>query len=440
MLKLLLLLQLLLSPQFMIPDIAEEGFAPCVVESSLLEKIESFPGVLVEEITANGHFEEAYAIRLTQPLDHGNPDGGTFSQRIYLSHAGYDRPMVINTEGYAADRNSTHELSPMLGANQIIVEHRYFGKSRPDPVEWRHLTVRQAAADHHRVISLFKTIYIGKWVSTGISKGGQTALFHRRYYPEDVDATVPYVAPVNLALEEPRITKFLANVGDAACREKLKKFQIMLLENRKEILPLFRQAAKKNGYNFSIGEELAFEFIVLEYPFSFWQFGSIGSDAIPSKGASPKEMFNSLKRVVPIRFFSDSGASIFEPFFYQSTTEIGYYGYDIAHLKDLLTTGSDYCYTLFAPKGVEVEFDAEVMRDVHSWLTNEGNNIIYLYGEVDPWSASAVEPAEKTNALMMVKKGGSHRIRIRDFKGKEREAILSALEEWLDVTIERRSY
>jgi len=81
-----------------------------------------------------------------------------------------------------------------------------------------------------------------------------------------------------------------------------------------------------------------------------------------------------------------------------------------------------------------------VMRDVHSWLTNEGNNIIYLYGEVDPWSASAVEPAEKTNALMMVKKGGSHRIRIRDFKGKEREAILSALEEWLDVTIERRSY
>ena len=127
MLKLLLLLQLLLSPQFMIPDIAEEGFAPCVVESSLLEKIESFPGVLVEEITANGHFEEAYAIRLTQPLDHGNPDGGTFSQRIYLSHAGYDRPMVINTEGYAADRNSTHELSPMLGANQIIVEHRYFG-------------------------------------------------------------------------------------------------------------------------------------------------------------------------------------------------------------------------------------------------------------------------------------------------------------------------
>lgn len=438
MLHLLLLIQFVLIPQFALPDTAAGTAVACpAVEAGLLERIKSFPGVTVEEIDAKGHFEEAFAIRLTQPLDHADPGSGTFSQRIYLSHAGFKKPMVINTEGYAAGRNGLHELSRMLGANQIIVEHRYFGKSKSDPVQWTYLTVRQSAADHHRVIGLFKKIYKGKWISTGISKGGQTALFHRRYYPDDVDVTVPYVAPVNLALEEPRIDRFLKNVGNASCRERLKKFQILLLENREKILPLFKKSAKKNGHIFSIGVDLAFELAVLEYPFSFWQFGAIKEDAIPAKGASPKEMFNSLKKVVPFHFFSDSGAATFEPFFYQSSTEIGYYGYDTSYLKHLLTTGSDYCYTLFAPEGVEVEFKPDVMRDVHQWLVNEGNNILYIYGEVDPWSASAVEPTEKTNAVKMVKKGGSHGVRIRHFTGKERETIIATLEKWLDVKIER---
>jgi hypothetical protein len=35
----------------------------------------------------------------------------------------------------------------------------------------------------------------------------------------------------------------------------------------------------------------------------------------------------------------------------------------------------------------------------------------------------------------MVKKGGAHRTRIKDFSDEEKEIIYSTLEEWLDIQI-----
>lgn len=77
------------------------------------------------------------------------------------------------------------------------------------------------------------------------------------------------------------------------------------------------------------------------------------------------------------------------------------------------------------------------MRAVNNFLQTNGNNIIYIYGEYDPWSASAVQLiSDKTNALKMVKAGGNHRTRIKSFDDKEKEKIYGKLEDWLDVKIE----
>ena len=47
----------------------------------------------------------------------------------------------------------------------------------------------------------------------------------------------------------------------------------------------------------------------------------------------------------------------------------------------------EYC----APEGTEPVFDPEAMQDIHQWITTEASNMIFIYGEVDPWSASAVQ-------------------------------------------------
>jgi len=105
---------------------------------------------------------------------------------------------VMITGGYSANRNYLSEPASILGCNQIIVEHRYFGESLPDSLDWSQLTTANAAADHHHIYQLFSQYYQEKWMSSGISKGGQTSIFYKYYYPDDMAVTMPYVAPLNL--------------------------------------------------------------------------------------------------------------------------------------------------------------------------------------------------------------------------------------------------
>ena len=178
----------------------------------------------MKAIEAEEPFSDAFDLRLEQPLDHQDPSVGSFSQRILVEHRGYDRPVVLVTEGYELGDNQVGELAEMLGANQVRIEHRFVGDSAPEELEWEFLTLAQASADSHRIVGMLREIYTGPWVSTGWSKGGQTALIYRSHFPDDVVATVAYDAPLPLALEDPRVDAHFGKVGDFECRQKIEGF------------------------------------------------------------------------------------------------------------------------------------------------------------------------------------------------------------------------
>src|SRR6185503_19153486 len=158
--------------------------------------------------------------------------------------------------------------------NQIDVEQRFFEPSRPDPADWSFLTIEQAAADHHRIVAALRPIYCGKWVSTGSSKGGMTSIYHRRFYPDDVDATVAYVAPISFGAPDDRYHPFFDTVGSASCRRKLRTYQRELLSRRAAMLSRMQDEADQNGLTFdrSSGIEGAFEDAVIEFSWGFWQY------------------------------------------------------------------------------------------------------------------------------------------------------------------------
>lgn len=403
---------------------------PAIEDASerLLSRIDSIREVSISEATIEMTF--------TQPVDHDNPAAGSFDQRIILVHKGFDKPLVLWLEGYAGGNRREQELTRLLDANQLSIEHRYFGESTPDPLNWDHLTIEQAAADHHRIVEAFKPIYTGKWVNSGISKGGQTTMYHRRFYPEDVDASVCYVAPLNFSIEEPRFVPFFEQVGTESRRSELLRFQKLVLEKKDELLPLFREYSKGKGFTYEIGAEAAFEYCALEYSFSYWQFHEGVTSAIPPDSSGNEEIFAHFVDAVNPYYFSDTGVSDLTPFFHQALTQIGYYGYDLTPFSGLLTAVADPTYQFCAPPGTDPVFDPEAMRDVHRWITTEGNNMIFIYGEVDPWSASAVHLTGQTNSFTMVKEGGDHSTRIRDFGEEEQERILGALQEWLDIEVD----
>lgn len=396
--------------------------------SALYEKLRSLPGAEIKSIEPESLFTEVYEIRLQQPLDYQHPERETFGQRIYLSHIDFSRPVVLVTEGYAANGNYTYELSRLLKTNQIVVEYRYFGESKPDSLKWEYLTIRQAAADYHRIVTLFKEIYPGKWVNSGISKGGQTAMYHRRFYPNDVDASVCYVAPLNLTREEPRIHEFLNTVGSPECREKIKQFQQLALENRVELLPLIKWYSIGKEYRYPMGLETAFEYAVLEYSFAFWQWGGSSCDSIPGDEATTDELLDHLLKVSGFYYYSETGVNYYAPFIYQAYTEIGYYNYDTSDFTGLLKAAQPNASNIIlAPPNVTLTYHPESMRDINDWIQNEGNNMIFIYGELDTWSASAVQLNGKTNALKVVQKGGSHKTRIKTLHEPGRTLVLSTL-------------
>jgi len=372
-----------------------------------------------------------------QPVDHKHPSGPKFSQRVVINHVGYDRPVVVQLEGYSLYSKGRSELAEILDANQITIEHRYFDESTPEPLNWEHLTIWQAATDHHKIINALKDLYKGKWVSTGISKGGQATMFHRRFYPDDVDASVPYVAPLNLAREDKRIHAFLEQVGTPHARSRIHRFQKHMLAEKASVLPLFEAYVMEKDYQFTIDMERAYELTVLEYPFAFWQWGTVPVSNIPREDDPVKERFDHLVKVSGPDFFTKEGIEKLRPFYYQAMTETGMYEYRFKPFQEYLSDTSNITFDHTLVDSMRIVFDSTAMHDVHDWLKKHGNRMMYIYGEQDPWSATAFTPSEKTDAYKFVNPGGSHRTRIRSFPLTMQDSIYTVLEKWLDVDIDK---
>ncbi len=62
---------------------------------------------------------------------------------------------------------------------------------------------------------------------------------------------------------------------------------------------------------------------------------------------------------------------------------------------------------------------------------------MYVYGENDPWAATAVVPSKKTNAISMVNPKGNHRTRIKSFPDDMKDSIYTILESWTGEKIVR---
>jgi hypothetical protein len=397
------------------------------------EKLYDLNGVQISEIDPPFGHSLAFQLDITQPVDHQNPNGPTFTQRAYLHHADESLPVVFGPSGYAVSSRTGQELSGILQCNLLTVTHRFFEGSRPDPVEWEYLTIEQAAADHHHIVSLLEDIYEGPWISSGASKSGQTVLFHKKFWPDDVDATVAYVAPIVYGTHDQRFITFLDTVGSEECRDRLHDFQRLLLQKRDSIIPLFVQWFPDHSYTFSLDTNEAFEYAVLEFHYAFWQFHNKDCSTIPGDSATYQELADYLTGVLWMNTFSDYYMYFYEPYVYQALTETGYPAYATEHLSDLLLYTTNPGAEFFLPGNISTTYNPLPIEDITNWLKSEGNNIIYIYGGIDPWSAAMFEPGSGTNALRIIQPGADHSVRIGYLD--EKEVVIETLEDWLGIEI-----
>ncbi|HRT84728.1 MAG TPA: hypothetical protein P5523_08825, partial [Bacteroidales bacterium] len=61
-------------------------------QDTLKEIIASMPGVSGVERLKTDQFKDKYLLFVEQPIDHKNPDLGSFKQRVFVMNAGLDKP------------------------------------------------------------------------------------------------------------------------------------------------------------------------------------------------------------------------------------------------------------------------------------------------------------------------------------------------------------
>ena len=405
-------------------------------EPILEQALFDMPDISFRKLSKPGDNYLQYGLKIRQPLDHQDPSKGTFFQQVILTHRGFDNPTVMITNGYDIDLDK-NEITEILHANELNIEYRYFGASSPDLLQWEYLTYEQVAADLHRINQMFKKLYRGKWISSGISRGGQTSIIYRYFYPRDVDLSVPYVAPMIKGLEDERIFSFLDTMGTDACRNRIHDFQLDLLKKEKEILDKLKWYTKGKEFDFNYLGNLgkAFEYAVLEYPFSFWQVTDFPCDSVP-RHPSVDEGLEHLLKVVNIDLFADESMQDYAPHYYQALTEGGYYGYDAKPFTKYLRYIMDpEPSAIFPPQPIALKpFTGSLMDRIINWLYEEGNNFLYIYGGRDTWSACRVEVSPGVNSKLYVVPGANHfKARIKFMPPGMQEDFSRTLENMIQI-------
>jgi hypothetical protein len=414
---------------FILASVAALGASPTAFADEVLDRLRSVPGLRVEEGAAYEGLRR-FDLEISQPEDHFSPGGPVFRHKAVLLHRDFREPMVLVPMGYRLSVGLSR-LTTVFETNQLIVEHRFFGSSITAQPDWAKLTVRQAAADIHRVVMALKPLYSGKWVSTGSSKGGMASIFHRRFHPTDVDGTVANTAPISFERLDDRYNAFLAQVGGekhAECRQRLLAFQRELLSRKDEILPLVEGSFERIG-----GKGAAFDRAVRDMNFGFWVgYQPISCHFIPRVGDPPEALLRGLESINDSvsENAGDGHIKKYEAYYYQAALELGMPALLSAPFDDLGAFADDSRKLL--PIGQDPVYSSAQMRDVEKWVATEASSLMLLYGELDPWTAGAYRKIHEgaDNHFYVVPKG-NHSVDFSVLEGDAKKNGWAAISRWL---------
>lgn len=277
-----------------------------------------------------------------------------------------------------------------------------------------------------------------KWVSSGTSKGGETVIHNRRFYPNDVDGTIANVAPISISKNDTRYSDFLNIVGGekyAECRSNLKKIQQILLENRDYYISFSQSEFKLMG-----SKENAFNLTVNELIGVFWQYTNpedkdYGCNAVAEAVASRDDLktLNLIGGLNDINNYDDVKHSQMLPYYIHSSYELGYPEDESNHIQQFFT--KKYDITSLIPPEINLPYSNATTIDTLAWLEKDAQKILLVYGEFDAWTAGAVTKV-KDNAdnHRYVVKGGNHSAYFMDLPEIEKNEYISILSKWLNKT------
>jgi hypothetical protein len=412
-------------------------------ELDILDKLEAIDGMRVIErfdSDADGRFFELF-YRL--PVDHDAPDdpaAGDFELFMTLIHRSEAAPTVFFTTGYHNYYyDYEFELSWLVGGNQLSVEKRFTGVSKPD-ADWAYLDAAQVAADGHAIVDALRPIYGGPWLRTGASLGGEDSVYHHYFFPDDFDGVVAYVAPFVLGLADARFVEHFAAAVPQPCQADLEALQAALLGPRRaDMVDALAGTLSADALTRIGGHDRALQTLVLELPWSLWQVRDASTclelPAADDPEISGAQHLQFIDDVVGVDAVTDESMDAFEAYAYQAFTQLGRPAVPLAHLDGLVDPDYVDLETGMPPTGVALPFDATLLPAIHAWVGGEASRLIFVYGDYDPWAAGRIDVSGNPAVGSYHDPTGNHGTKIGDLAASDRALVQATLEGWIDAPL-----
>jgi hypothetical protein len=121
---------------------------------------------------------------------------------------------------------------------------------------------------------------------------------------------------------------------------------------------------------------------------------------VPSPDASAEELFGFVDHIVGIAYtYGDVWLEDYTAYYYQAATELGWTRSSTRHLRDLLRYPGEDEPRAYLSIPVCEPFNYGLMLQVEHWVRTQGERMLFIYGENDPWSASAFSVGGSNDAF-----------------------------------------
>ena len=401
----------------------------------------------------NDYLGQCYYFNYNQLVDHNDPSKGTFKQQVVLSFVGKDAPTILHTQGYALtgdiDPNIVKNRLDKISAphflwalskdngkkgfdlNCVQVEYRYHGFSLPegDADSFKYLNAEQQSKDLHAIVTDLKKALItgsGKWLSTGVSKNGVTSAQYA-YFDElngwnDIDVYVPFVAPMSIQADDPRVGTYMLTKSSKDALPLLEKAYKKLVDDLDVANAtidayaekLYKQGSELNkdsAYLYTLSYAMGNLFYVQSYgDFDTW------TKLIPRENDKPEyyAYFFMLddKSDDIYRQVAEARGPLHmrrRPFEMQIYVDQGNMSLDYSwYLNGKLLSDSDKKYLKNtmeeAKKSKTIDLQVNLMKN----LETTKKKLIFVYGEDDPWTGVAIPDPTNPNVKKYIVPHGSH--------------------------------
>ncbi|CAL6102724.1 Serine_carboxypeptidase [Hexamita inflata] len=372
----------------------------------------------------------------TQRLDHfDNTNQQTFQQKFLVNETWYDKKggvaiLQVGGEGPIQQSDvgnlwSADQFSESMKALNVELEHRYYGESIPQPLNYTFLSSRQALADLTEFAAYLKKTYgVTKIITYGGSYPGNLAGWARSRFPFVFDAAIASSGPLmgrTKFSEYFQHDEMVLESIQTGCKDKVKtameQIEDLLLNDKKQAAILLKneKLATQELTELDISNIIS----LLSNFAGMIQYASESQQELKDFCAIMMKSTD-LKTDYVAWNFEYSGSDDLGPMFYnemvedtklsswtwQTCTEFGYF-----QDSDFFTSriSMDYYYHLcldafepyFTQAGIKTttelkEFMAQVvdgeMNAFYGARNQPRSKIFYTNGKTDPWSELSMNP------------------------------------------------